>query len=49
MDINLSTEDLSFRDAVRAFLNEALTDDIREGARLTPAVRTSAVIARRWA
>ncbi len=49
MDINLSKEDLAFRDEVRAFLGEKLSDDIREGARLTPGVRTPAVIARRWA
>ena len=48
MDINLSDADLAFRDAVRSFLHTALTDDIREGARLTPGVRTRTEIAQRW-
>ena len=48
MEIELSTEDLAFRDQVRAFLDKALTDDIREGARLTPGVRTKPEIAKRW-
>ena len=49
MDLNLSQEDLAFRDEVRAFLDENLSDDLREAARLTPAVRTSVGPARRWA
>lgn len=49
MDMNLSDADRAFRDEVRAFLEEALTEDIREGARLTPGVRTQTLIARRWA
>lgn len=49
MDLNLSAEDLAFRDEVRAFLDEKLSDDILEGARLTPAVRSPVVAARRWA
>lgn len=49
MDINLSDTDLAFQDDVRAFLGEALTDDIREGARLTPGVRTKPEMAQRWA
>ena len=48
MDIELSAADLAFRDEVRAFLDEALTEDIREGARLTPGVRTKPEIAQRW-
>ncbi len=48
MDINLSDADLAFRDEVRAFLDTALTDDIREGARLTPGVRTMPEMAQRW-
>jgi alkylation response protein AidB-like acyl-CoA dehydrogenase len=49
VDIDLSKEDLAFRDEVRTFLDEKLSDDIREGSRLTPGVRTPAIIARRWA
>lgn len=49
MDLDLSKEDLAFRDEVRAFFDEKLTDDIREGGRLTPAVRSHVVPARRWA
>ena len=48
MDINLSDADLAFRDEVRGFLDTALTADIREGARLTPGVRTPPETARRW-
>jgi alkylation response protein AidB-like acyl-CoA dehydrogenase len=48
MDINLSDADLAFQEDVRAFLGEALTDDIREGARLTPGVRTKPEMAQRW-
>jgi alkylation response protein AidB-like acyl-CoA dehydrogenase len=49
VDLNLSKEDLVFRDEVRAFLDENLSDDILEGARLTPAVRSPVSAARRWA
>ena len=49
MDLNLSAEDLAFHDEVRAFLHENLSDDILEGARLTPAVRSPVGPARRWA
>ena len=49
MDLNLSQADLPFREEVRTFLNENLFDDLREAARLTPAVRTPVGPARRWA
>ncbi len=49
MDLNLSQDDLTFREEVRTFLNENLFDDLREAARLTPAVRTPVGPARRWA
>ncbi|MDE0809876.1 MAG: acyl-CoA dehydrogenase family protein [Alphaproteobacteria bacterium] len=49
MDLNLSAEDLTFQDEVRAFLRENLSEEILEGARLTPAVRSPVVPARRWA
>ena len=48
MDLNLNPNDLAFRDDVRAFLDENLTDDIREGARLTPSVRSPLAPSRAW-
>ena len=48
MDLNLNPNDLAFRDDVRAFLDENLTDDIREGARLTPSVRSPMAPSRAW-
>jgi len=49
VDMNLGKADLAFQDEVRGFLDEALSDDIREGARLTPGVRGPVTISRRWA
>ena len=49
MDIDLSKADLAFQDDVRGFLDEALSDEIREGARLTSSVRGPVTISRRWA
>ena len=49
MDMDLSKEDLAFQDEVRVFLDEALSDDIREAARLTPAVRSPMNQSRQWA
>ena len=48
MDLNLSPEDRAFQSEVRAFLDENLTDEIREGARLTPCVRSPQVASRAW-
>jgi len=49
VDIDLSKADLAFQDDVRGFLDEALSDEIREGARLTSSVRGPVTISRRWA
>ena len=38
MDLTWSTHDLAFRDEVRAFLDEKLTDDLREAGRLMTSV-----------
>jgi alkylation response protein AidB-like acyl-CoA dehydrogenase len=48
MELNLSPDDLAFRDEVRAFLDANLTDEIREGARLTPSVRSPMGPSRAW-
>ncbi len=49
MDMDLSSADLAFQDEVRAFLDEKLSAEIREGARLSPGVRGPVNISRRWA
>ena len=49
MDMDLSKADLAFQDDVRTFLDAALSDEIREGARLTSSVRSPVNISRRWA
>ena len=38
MDISFSAEHEAFRDEVRAFLDEALDDDLRDGARYCPGI-----------
>ncbi len=48
MDMTLSDEDRVFRDAVRAFLDEALDSDIRRAERLHPGFLSDIDIARRW-
>ena len=48
MDLNLSPEDRVFQNDVRAFLDENLTDEILEGARLTPCVRSPQAASRAW-
>ncbi|MBI1406204.1 MAG: acyl-CoA dehydrogenase [Caulobacter sp.] len=40
MDLSLSPRDLAFRDEVRAFLDEALTPDLRQAGRMTTSVFT---------
>jgi acyl-CoA dehydrogenase len=47
--MDLSKTDLAFQDEVRAFLKTALSDEIREGARLTSSIRSPVTIAHRWA
>jgi alkylation response protein AidB-like acyl-CoA dehydrogenase len=48
MDLDLPPDVLAFREAVRAFLAEALTDRLREGAAATPGVFAEPDLAREW-
>ena len=48
MDMNLTPEELDFRDEVRAFLDDHLDDRLRRGARLTPTVFAEPDIGREW-
>ena len=48
MDLDLSPDELAFRDEVRAFLRDNLTDRLREGAKATPAVFAEPDIGREW-
>lgn len=48
MDIALSSEQAGFRDVVRGFLAEHLSDDLRRAAALTPGVFVEPDIGRRW-
>jgi alkylation response protein AidB-like acyl-CoA dehydrogenase len=48
MDMRFSFEDLAFRDEVRAFLDEKLSERLREGAANTPSVFTEPDITREW-
>ncbi len=48
MDLALSAEDQSFRDEVRSFLDEHLTEDLGEAGRKTGGVFTDFEAGRRW-
>ncbi len=48
MNFEFSAEELLFRDEVRAFLAERLTERLREGARATPTVFAEPDISREW-
>jgi len=48
MDLALSPEDAAFRDEVRAFLNEHLTEDLREAGRKTAGVFAEIEAGMRW-
>ena len=48
MDIELSAEEKAFRDEVRTFLAENLTDRIREGAEASPTVFVEPEIGQDW-
>jgi alkylation response protein AidB-like acyl-CoA dehydrogenase len=48
MNLQFSAEDEAFRDEVRAFLNESLSEHLREGARMTPGVFCEPDIGREW-
>lgn len=48
MDLQFSSEDLAFRDEVRAFLDEALPDYLRVGMRATPSIFVEPDLGREW-
>ncbi|MDT0509955.1 acyl-CoA dehydrogenase family protein [Novosphingobium sp. MMS21-SN21R] len=48
MDIDLSPEELSFRDEVRAFLAAKLPQDVKDGAAASPTVFVEPDIGQRW-
>lgn len=48
MDLELSPEDLAFREKVRAFLDANLTDEIRAGSAATPSVFVEPDIGQKW-
>ncbi|WP_156680946.1 acyl-CoA dehydrogenase family protein [Sphingomonas profundi] len=48
MNFEFSADELAFRDEVRAFLDERLTERLREGARATPTVFAEPDISREW-
>ena len=48
MDLNWSDADLEFRDEVRAFFAENLTDDIRDAGRLMTSVYAQHDVAMKW-
>ncbi|WP_298285373.1 acyl-CoA dehydrogenase family protein [Novosphingobium sp.] len=48
MDIELSSEELAFRDEVRAFLAEHLPADVKDGAAASPTVFVEPDIGQRW-
>ncbi len=48
MDINLSPEELAFRDEVRAFLTARLLPEIKDGAAASPTVFVEPDIGQRW-
>ena len=48
MDLELKGEDRAFRDEVRSFLDESLTEEMREATRLTSGVFSGTEICRLW-
>ncbi|ATQ41952.1 acyl-CoA dehydrogenase family protein [Caulobacter mirabilis] len=48
MALALSAADLAFRDEVRRFLDEKLTDDLREAGRLCAGIYCDRPVAQRW-
>lgn len=48
MDLLLSQDELAFRDEVRAFLNSALSDDLKRAERLNPSFLAHPDIGRMW-
>lgn len=48
MDIDLSPEELAFREEVRAFLAERLPEEVKHGAAMSPTVFVEPDIGQRW-
>lgn len=48
MDLDLSPEELAFRDEVRAFLKSKLPAQVRDGAKISPTVFVDPEIGQRW-
>jgi alkylation response protein AidB-like acyl-CoA dehydrogenase len=48
MDLELTPDELAFRDEVRRFLDEKLTPEIREGAEATPSVFVEPDLGQAW-
>ncbi len=48
MDLQLSAEDLKFQADVRAFIEDNLDDDVREGTAISTTIRTEPILAKRW-
>ena len=48
MHLEMSADDLAFRDEVRAFLDEKLSDDLRDATRLNSGVFAEFDISQRW-
>ena len=48
MDMQFTADERAFRDEVRAFLDTHLSEDLRDGARMTPTVFAEPDIGRRW-
>lgn len=48
MNFAFSPDEMAFRDEVRAFLDERLTERLREGARATPTVFAEPDISLEW-
>ena len=48
MHLEMSADDLAFRDEVRAFLDTELTPDMREASRLNSGVFAEHEISQRW-
>lgn len=48
MDLQLSADEIAFRDEVRAFLDTHLTDHLRAGTRATPTVFAEPDLGREW-
>lgn len=48
MDLAMKPEDVAFRDEVRAFLKESLTEDLKAHARLTPGILADQDLRAEW-